>query len=169
MCPLVYFNLLYLSFCAVWSDCQPQSSLLVEVGCVSHRVRSDCRTPKLSDNQESSKLLGSKALMRPQRSRGGQCFSFAAEESSISQGLLVVKNPLMQIIWVPASKESQFFLSGKIPYRLFTCYLHSDAKKTEVQGRQVNLVKFYQCQNGGLNPFVCAIFPNNFNYENNNS
>lgn len=32
---LVYFNLLCLPFSSVKTDCQPQSSLLVEVGCKS--------------------------------------------------------------------------------------------------------------------------------------
>lgn len=80
---------------------------------VSHKVHSHCHMPELPDDEESSELLRNKALMRPQRSRGGQCFPFAVEESSTSQGSLIPKNPLMQIIWFPASKESQVFFQWK--------------------------------------------------------
>jgi hypothetical protein len=51
--------------------------------------------------------------MRPQRSWGGLCFPFTAEELSTSQGLLVTKkkkkNAPTEIIQVPASKEPQLF------------------------------------------------------------
>lgn len=57
----------------VRTDCQPQGFLLVEVGCISHRVHSHGHMPSLLDDEESPELLRGKALMRPQRSRDGHC------------------------------------------------------------------------------------------------
>lgn len=92
---------------------------------VSHKVHSHCHMPELPDDEESSELLRNKALMRPQRSRGGQCFPFAVEESSTSQGSLITKNPLMQIIWFPASKESQVFfpVERQLSNFHFSCFI----------------------------------------------
>ena len=113
-CVCLCLNLLCLPFSSVRTGCQRQSSLLAEVGWVSHQVPQPLPHTEVPENMGSSELLGSKALTRPQRSRGGQCLFFAAEESATSLGWLIPKNPVMQIIWVFVSKESQGFFLEKI-------------------------------------------------------
>lgn len=103
-CMCVYFNLLCLPSSSVRMGYQPQSSLLAQV-C---KVTSHCHTPKSLRMRGPLKFWEPGSNEAPEEQRS-ECLSLTAKESAASPGLLILKNPLMQVIWVYVSKESWCF------------------------------------------------------------